>query len=103
MHIIDAKLQNLSCPVSSFVDIANGLISRPTLTAALKGTKTSDRNVEARLLDLLAEMAELKDAAPFAPDWSDAAAVREQLKLRRALKQAIEYDSEVVRILLGAK
>ena len=46
MHIIDTKLQNLSCPVSPFVDIANGLISRPTLTAALKGTKTLDRNVE---------------------------------------------------------
>ena len=38
-----------------------------------------------RLLDLLTEMVELKDAAPVTPDWCDAAAVREQLKLRRAL------------------
>ncbi len=90
-HVIDTKLQDLSCPVSLFVPIC-GLIGRTRLTQALQGEKPLDQNLVDKLLVLLGEMAELKSASLVAPDWSDAEGVREQLAQRRAFREAAEYD-----------
>jgi hypothetical protein len=99
-HIIDTKLENLTCPVSLFVPITGGLIGRTRLTQALQGEKPLDQSTVDKLVTLLDEMAELKDASLISPDWSDAENIREQLAQRRAFKQAAEYDTDQVRRLL---
>src|SRR5277367_3930504 len=99
MHIIDEKLQQLECPVSLFVPIAN-IIGRTRLTQYLKGDAQLDQHLVAQLIVVLDEMAELKRAAFIAPNWQDAENVRQQLAQRRAFKQAAEYDSDAVRELL---
>jgi hypothetical protein len=71
MHIIDEKLQDLECPVSLFVPIAQ-IIGRTRLTQCLQNERPLDRSVIDKLVTLLDEMAELKRTALVAPDWSDA-------------------------------
>ena len=103
-HPIDKRLQDLACPVSLFVQISGGLIGRTRLTQALQGQRSIDHNVLDKLLVLLDEMAEFKNASLVAPDWSDAEGIREQLAQRRAFKQAAKFDSDDVRkLLLGAE
>jgi hypothetical protein len=99
MHIIDEKLQDLECPVSLFVPIAQ-IIGRTRLTQCLQNERTLDQGVVDKLAALLDEMAELKRTALVAPDWSDAEGVREQLRQRRAFKLAAQYDEDRVRQLL---
>jgi hypothetical protein len=105
MHIIDEKLQQLACPVSLFVPITGGLIGRTRLTAALRNPSEDDldRNVVEKLVMIVDEMAELKRTSLVAPDWSDAAGIREQLKKQRLIKEAIKYDSDVFRKFLGGQ
>ena len=99
-HIIDKKLQDIACPVSLFVAITGGLIGRTRLTQALQGEKSLDHNVVEKLVALLDEMAELKRTSLIAPDWSDAENIQEQLTHRRAIKEAVKYDKNVVRKFL---
>lgn len=100
MHIIDQKLEALGCPLSLFIPVCGGLISRPTLTKVLQGEKNLDRNLEDKLLALLDEMAELKRRLPVAPDWSDATNIQNLLSTRRAIRKAVEYDQYTVQELL---
>jgi len=96
-HPVDKRLQDLVCPVSLFIPITGGLIGRTRLTQALQGEKPLDQNLLDNLLVLLDELAELKNASLIAPDWSDAANIREQLAQRRAFKQAAKCDTDDVR------
>jgi len=100
-HPIDKRLQDLACPVSLFVPITGGLISRTTLTQVLNNGKSLDRNLEDKLIALLDEMNELKNASLIVPDWSDANGIRAQLAARRSINLATKYDENVVRELLG--
>lgn len=100
MHTIDQRLRDLACPLSLFVPICGGLISRPTLTKVLQGEKNLDRNLEDKLLAVLDEMAELKRTLPVAPDWSDTANIQELLADRRAIRKAVEYDQYHMQELL---
>jgi len=99
MHIIEQKLEQLDCPLSRFVLIAK-LSNRTSLTQYLQGSIPLDSNLVAKLVAILDEMAELKSASLIAPDWADAENIREQLRARRAIKQAIEYDEFEVQKLL---
>lgn len=98
-HIIDRKLQELACPVSLFVPITDGLIGRTRLTQGLKNDDLDHNTVET-LVAILNEMIELKHTSLFAPDWSDAENIKEQLRQRRAFKLAAKYDENRVRELL---
>ena len=98
-HIIDRKLQELPCPVSLFVPITGGLIGRTRLTQGLKNDNLDHAIVEA-LVAILNEMVELKRTSLIAPDWSDAENIREQLRQRRAFRQAAKHDEDSVRELL---
>jgi hypothetical protein len=102
-HIIDTKLQDISCPLSLFVQITGGLIGRTRLTQALQGQKPLDQNTIDKLLVILDELTELKRTSLIAPDWSDAENIREQLRQRRAFKQAAKDDAGRVRELLGVE
>jgi len=95
-HIIDKKLQDLACPLSLFVPIA-GVIGRTRLTQFLKNEKSLDPNIIDKLVAILDEMAELKQTSPIAPAWSDSENVKEQLRIRRLFKQAVEYDTKHLR------
>ena len=86
--------------MSLFVPITGGLIGRTRLTSGLKDGDL-DRNLVDKLATLLDEMAELKRTSLIAPDWSDAAGIREQLRHRRLFKETLKYDSDNVRTLLG--
>src|SRR5260370_3941957 len=99
-HIIDRKLQDLSCPVSPFCEITGGLIGRTRLTQALQGEKPLDQNLVDKLVALLDEMAELKRTSLVAPDWSDAQNIREQLVQRRAIKQEAKLEADDIDKLL---
>jgi hypothetical protein len=99
MHIIDERLQQIECPLSLFVPIA-GLVGRTRLTQFLQGTARLDANVVEKLVSVLDELIELKRASVIAPDWADAEKIREQLRVRREIKQAIEYDEFEVQKLL---
>jgi hypothetical protein len=98
-HVIDRKLQQLACPVSLFVPITGGLIGRTRLTQGLKNDDLHREIVE-KLVAVLDEMTELKRTSLIAPDWSDAENIREQLRQRRAFRQAAKYDEDRVRELL---
>ena len=101
MHIIiDEKLQNIECPVSNFVPITGGLVGRTRLTEFLRGTVALDPNLVEKLIAVLDEMIELKRTSSFAPNWQDAGNIREQLRCRREIKTAIEYDEDKIRELL---
>jgi hypothetical protein len=102
VHVIEQKLKQLDCPVSLFVPIA-GLVGRTRLTQFLSGTAQLDRNLIEKLIGVLDELIELKSASIIAPDWSDAENIREQLRRRREIKLAIEYDETVIRELLQGK
>jgi hypothetical protein len=102
MHVIDTKLQALTCPLTAFCEICTGIISRPTLTSALKGQRVLDRNIENRLLELLNDMAELRQASPVAVDWSDSAGIRALIEASRAIKKARDWDGHTVRNLWEA-
>jgi hypothetical protein len=99
VHIIDEKLQSIECPVSLFVPIA-GLIGRTRLTQFLQNSAQLDSNLVDKLIAVLDEMIELKRTANFAPNWQDAENIREQLRHRREIKTAIEYDEDKIRELL---
>lgn len=99
MHIIDEKLQQIECPLSLFVPIA-GLIGRTRLTQFLQGTASLDANLAEKLVTILDELVELKRASAIAPNWADAEKIRAQLRARREIKQAIEYDEFEVQKLL---
>jgi hypothetical protein len=99
-HIVDKKLQDIACAVSLFVPITGGLIGRTRLTQALQGAKPLDQNTIDKLVALLDEMSELKRTSLVAPDWSDSENIREQLRHRREIKKAIEFDETRVRELL---
>jgi len=100
-HVIDKKLQDLSCPVSLFVPICGGIIGRTRLTQGLRNDDL-DRVVVEKLVAILDEMAELKRESLIAPDWSDAQNIRVQLAQRRAFKQAIQDDEIRVKELIDA-
>ncbi len=99
MHIIDEKLQHLECPVSLFIPIA-GLIGRTRLTQFLQGTVQLDPRLIEKIVVVLDELIELKQAAVIAPNWADAENIREQLRRRREIKTAIRYDEDGIRELL---
>ena len=98
-HIIDKKLQELPCPVSLFVPITGGVIGRTRLTQGLKNNDL-DHAIAEKLLGVLDEMLELNHTSLIAPDWSDAENIKEQLRQRRAFRQAAKYDEDRVRELL---
>ena len=102
LHVIDEKLQNLTCPLASFVLIA-GIVSRTSLTQFLKNGCSLNSNTVEKLIVLLDEMAELKRTSLIAPDWSDAVNIREELSRRRQFRLAAEYDQDRVRELLESK
>ena len=99
-HIVDKKLQDLACPVSLFVPITGGLIGRTRLTQFLQGTAQLDPNLVGKLIAVLDELTELKQASVIAPNWADAENIREQLRRRREIKTAIRYDEDGIRELL---
>jgi hypothetical protein len=98
-HIIDKRLQDLACPVSLFVPIAD-LIGRTRLTQFLQGAAQLDSNLVEKLVAVLDELIELKRVSVIAPDWGDAENIREQLRRRREIKTAIKYDENRIRELL---
>jgi hypothetical protein len=98
-HVIDKKLLDIACPVSLFVPIA-GLIGRTRLTQFLQGTAQLDSNLVEKLIAVLDELIELKRVSVIAPNWSDAENIREELRKRREIKTAIEYDEDRIRELL---
>jgi hypothetical protein len=100
MHTIDEKLQNIECPVSNFVPITGGLVGRTRLTQFLQGTAQLDSQLVEKLIAALDEMIELKRTSNFAPNWQDTENIREQLRRRREIKTAIEYDEDMIRELL---
>jgi hypothetical protein len=97
------KLQSIECPVSNFVPITGGLVGRTRLTEFLRGTAMLDSNLVEKLVAVLDELVELKRVSDFAPNWQDTGNIREQLRLRREIKTAIEYDEDKIRELLQAK
>jgi len=99
-HVIDKKLQDLACPVSLFVPIIGGLIGRTRLTQALQGEKPLDQNLVDKLVALLDEMTELARTSVVATNWADSENIREQLRCRREIRKAIDYDETRVRELL---
>jgi hypothetical protein len=99
VHTIDEKLQRLECPVSLFVPIA-GLVGRTRLTQFLQGSAQLDSQIIEKLIAVLDEMCELKRMSNFAPNWQDTENIREQLRRRREIKTAIEYDEDMIRELL---
>jgi hypothetical protein len=100
MHVIDEKLQSLECPLMSFTPLVAGLVGRTRLTQFLKGSVQLDSNTVDRLIAVLDEMNELKNASLVAPDWSDEVGIREQLTQRRAFKEAVKYDTDDIRRLM---
>jgi hypothetical protein len=100
MHIVDEKLQNIECPVSNFVPITGGLVGRTRLTQFLQGTAQLDSNLVEKLIAVLDELIELKRVSVIAPNWADSENIREQLRFRREIKTAIEYDEDKIRELL---
>jgi hypothetical protein len=102
MHVIDEKLQSIECPVSLFVPIA-GLVGRTRLTQFLRGTAQLDSNLVNKLVAVLDELIELKRVAAISPNWQDTENIREQLRRRREIKTAIQYDEDKIRELLQEK
>jgi hypothetical protein len=101
MNIVDEKLQSISCPLSCFVLIADGIVGRTRLTQYCKGDVQLDARLVEKINAVLDELVELSRASAIAPNWSDAENIRKELRLRKEFKAVVKYDEDKMRELLN--
>jgi hypothetical protein len=93
---IGNALRELDCAESNFAKIA-GVVGKSRLAEGLAGQKDFERRDAEKMLAVLQEMRELRDASAIPPDWKKVDEIREALAARREGKKIIsETSAEIV-------
>ena len=85
-QIGNALRNEFDCAESNFAKIA-GVVGKSRLAEGLSGQKDFDRCDAEKMLAVLQEMRELRDASPTPPDWKKVDEIREALAARREWKR----------------
>lgn len=85
---IGNALRELDCAESNFAKIA-GVVGKSRLAEGLSGQKDFERRDAEKMLAVLQEMRELRDASAIPPDWKRVDEIREALAARREGKRVI--------------
>jgi len=90
---INNALRELDCADSNFAKIA-GVVGKSRLAEGLTGQKDFERCDAEKMLAVLREMRELRDASAIPPDWKKVDEIREALAARREGRKLISETAQ---------